>query len=43
MVTQRRHLDDTDLEVVGDAARDWLLLAQAFAGPPSDGPDSGSF
>ena len=43
VVTQRRHLDDTDLEVVGDAARDWLLLAQAFAGPPSDGPDSGSF
>ena len=43
VVTQRRHLDDTELKVTGDSARDWLLLAQAFAGPPSDGPDSGRF
>ena len=43
VVTQRRHLDDTDLEIVGDAARDWLLLAQVFAGPPSDGPAAGRF
>jgi uncharacterized protein (TIGR03084 family) len=38
VVTQRRHVDDTDLKVVGEAARDWLLKAQAFAGPASDGP-----
>jgi uncharacterized protein (TIGR03084 family) len=38
VVTQRRHLDDTDLDVVGDVARDWLLKAQAFAGPATDGP-----
>lgn len=38
VVTQRRHRDDTALEVVGDLARDWLDKAQAFAGPPTDGP-----
>jgi uncharacterized protein (TIGR03084 family) len=38
VVTQRRHLDDTSLEVTGDVARDWLERAQAFAGPPTDGP-----
>ena len=38
VVTQRRHLDDTALDVTGDAARDWLTKAQAFAGPPTDGP-----
>ena len=37
VVTQRRHLDDTGL-VAGDLGRHWLLRAQAFAGPPSDGP-----
>jgi hypothetical protein len=24
-------------------ARDWLVRAQAFAGPPTDGPGPGSF
>jgi uncharacterized protein (TIGR03084 family) len=38
VVTQRRHVDDTDLVVTGDVARDWLIRAQAFAGPPTDGP-----
>lgn len=38
VVTQRRHLDDTALTTSGPAARDWLLRAQAFAGPPTDGP-----
>lgn len=37
VVTQRRHLDDTDLETT-PLARDWLIRAQAFAGPPTDGP-----
>ncbi len=38
VVTQRRHLDDTSLVVEGERARDWLLRAQAFAGPATDGP-----
>jgi uncharacterized protein (TIGR03084 family) len=38
VVTQRRHLDDTALRVTGDVARDWIEKAQAFAGPPTDGP-----
>jgi len=38
VVTQRRHVDDTELVLEGDAARDWMLKAQAFAGGPSDGP-----
>jgi uncharacterized protein (TIGR03084 family) len=38
VVTQRRHVDDTALEVIGDVARDWVEKAQAFAGPPTDGP-----
>lgn len=39
VVTQRRHLDDTSL-VASPVARDWLLKAQAFAGPPTDGPEA---
>jgi uncharacterized protein (TIGR03084 family) len=38
VVTQRRHVDDTSLEVHGAAARDWMERAQAFAGAPTDGP-----
>ena len=38
VTTQRRHVDDTALVVTGGAARDWMLKAQLFAGPPSDGP-----
>jgi uncharacterized protein (TIGR03084 family) len=41
VVTQRRHVDDTALDSTGDAARDWLLKAQAFAGPPSERPRAG--
>ncbi len=37
VVTQRRHLDDTALEVVGEAATEWMAIAQAFAGPPGPG------
>jgi len=32
VVTQRRLLDDTDLQVSGDAASEWMQIAQAFAG-----------
>ena len=38
VVTQRRHLDDTDLEVEGDAAAGWMAVAQAFAGGATEGP-----
>ena len=43
VVTQRRHLDDVHLELVGEAAQDWLTKAQVFAGPPTDGPEAGRF
>jgi uncharacterized protein (TIGR03084 family) len=35
--TRRRHVDDTALQCRGDAAREWMEIGQAFAGPP--GPD----
>jgi uncharacterized protein (TIGR03084 family) len=31
-VTQRRPVDATDLEVIGPLAREWMAIAQAFAG-----------
>jgi uncharacterized protein (TIGR03084 family) len=37
LVTQRRHPDDTALAVAGEAAREWMSIAQAFAGPPGPG------
>jgi len=37
VVTQRRHRDDTDLVIDGALAEDWMQIAQAFAGPPTDG------
>ena len=35
VVTQRRLLADTELTVTGDAAREWMAIAQAFAGGPT--------
>jgi uncharacterized protein (TIGR03084 family) len=32
VVTQRRHVDDTGLRVTGEDAREWMSIAQAFAG-----------
>jgi uncharacterized protein (TIGR03084 family) len=43
VVTQRRNLADTDLRVTGPAARDWMEVAQAFAGPPGEGRRPGQF
>src|SRR5262245_46108404 len=43
VVTQRRHIADTDLVVVGAAAEEWMRLAQAFAGPPGAGRRPGQF
>ena len=37
VVTQRRHVDDTVLVIVGPAATEWMSFAQAFAGPPGEG------
>ena len=37
VVTQRRHVSDTDLRVVGDGAQRWMAIAQAFAGGPGPG------
>ena len=37
LVTQRRHRSDTQLVVSGDAAEEWVTIAQAFAGPAGTG------
>ncbi len=37
VVTHRRHLADTELVIEGDAATEWMSIAQAFAGPPGNG------
>ena len=36
VVTQRRLLDDTELDCQGELAEDWMRCAQAFAGGPTD-------
>jgi uncharacterized protein (TIGR03084 family) len=41
VVTQRRHLQDTGLEVTGATAAAWLDLAQCFAGEAATGPAPG--
>ncbi len=43
VVTQRRHLADTRLEVTGSIAERWMTIAQAFAGPPGPGRSPGMF
>jgi uncharacterized protein (TIGR03084 family) len=43
VVTQRRHVADTDLTMTGAAAQDWMRVAQAFAGPPGGGRQPGEF
>jgi uncharacterized protein (TIGR03084 family) len=43
VVTQRRHVADTDLVIEGPVARDWMAIAQAFAGPPGEGRAAGQF
>lgn len=43
VTTQRRHLDDTDLLVEGDGAREWMAIAQTYAGPPGAGRRPGQF
>nr|WP_275434784.1 TIGR03084 family metal-binding protein [Brevibacterium ravenspurgense] len=43
IVTQRRHVDDTGIEATGPVAREWMLIAQAFAGKPGSGRRPGQF
>lgn len=43
VVTQRRNIADTDLSVVGDAAHEWMRIAQAFAGDAGSGRQPGQF
>jgi TIGR03084 family protein len=43
VVTQRRHVADTELEIHGPAAEEWMAIAQAFAGPPGQGRQPGEF
>lgn len=43
VVTQRRHVADTSLVVEGEASKDWMRVAQAFAGPPGEGRKPGQF
>lgn len=43
VVTQRRHPADTSLRIEGDLAREWMEIAQAFAGPPGEGRQPGQF
>ncbi len=43
VVTQRRHRADTELITTGDAAVEWISIAQAFAGSPGAGRRPGQF
>ena len=43
VVTQRRHPADVSLAVSGQVAREWISIAQAFAGPPGVGRRPGQF
>ncbi|WP_290115874.1 TIGR03084 family metal-binding protein [Actinomadura sp. DC4] len=43
VVTQRRHPADVNLAVSGPVAREWIGIAQAFAGPPGVGRRPGQF
>lgn len=42
VVTQTRNIDDTMLDIIGDAASQWMDKAQCFAGPPHDPPAKGT-
>jgi uncharacterized protein (TIGR03084 family) len=42
-VTQRRHLSDTNLTVVGPVATEWMSFAQAYAGGIGPGRPAGQF
>jgi uncharacterized protein (TIGR03084 family) len=41
LVTQRRHVGDTDVRATGPVAQEWVAIAQAFAGPAGSGRQPG--
>jgi len=41
VVVQRRHFSDTNLIITGDTARQWVSIAQAYAGPAGSGRKPG--
>jgi uncharacterized protein (TIGR03084 family) len=43
VVTQRRHLSDSALDIDGPAAQEWMSIAQSFAGAPGAGRSPGQF
>ncbi|MGH2735102.1 MAG: TIGR03084 family metal-binding protein [Actinomycetota bacterium] len=43
VVTRRRNVADTDLAMNGRSARQWMGIAQAYAGPPGEGRRPGQF
>lgn len=43
VVVRRRHVEDTNLDITGETAKQWMTIAQAFAGPPEKCPEPGSF
>jgi uncharacterized protein (TIGR03084 family) len=42
VVTQTRNVADTSLEVSGENAKQWMAIAQCFAGAPNDPPPPGT-
>ena len=42
VVTQTRNIADTELQVSGAVARQWMSIAQCFAGPPEPPPAPGT-
>ncbi len=42
VVTQTRHIADTQLQVTGPVAAQWMAMAQCFAGGPVDPPAPGT-
>ena len=42
VVTQTRHIADTKLSVKGPVAKNWMQIAQCFAGPPETPPAPGT-
>jgi uncharacterized protein (TIGR03084 family) len=43
VLTRRRHVADTGLAATRPHAEQWLLIGQAFAGPPGGGREPGQF
>ena len=43
VAVQRRHADDTNLIIEGASARQWLSIAQTYAGEPGKGRKAGMF